>query len=105
MFSVNPVAIWARKLFLKKYFFNKNLVSPKTPKILFSFCLTASLTIISGDVYIKSAQSGFFVGQVSEGQFEYSDLNGWMTPREAAKICEKDKKCGGFTYKVTITKN
>ena len=75
------------------------------PTILRVFCLMAFLTIISGDVNIRITQSGFFVGRVSEGQFEYSDLNGWMTPREAAKLCEKDKKCGGFTYKVTITQN
>ena len=25
----------------------------------------------------------------------------WMTPPEAALICEEDPQCGGFTYKVT----
>ena len=60
------------------------------------------LIIIIGGVNIKAAESGLFVGRVSEGQFEYSDLNGWMTPREAVQLCEEDKKCGGFTYKVRI---
>ena len=26
----------------------------------------------------------------------------WMTPPEAALICEEDPQCGGFTYKVTL---
>lgn len=47
----------------------------------------------------ESVQSGFFVGRISEGQFEYTDLNGWMTPRKAIDLCENDEKCGGFTYK------
>ena len=51
---------------------------------------------------MKSAQSGLFVGRISEGQFEYTDLNGWMTPMKAIRLCEEDKKCGGFTYKVTL---
>ena len=55
---------------------------------------------VSGNFDLKSAQSGFFVGRISEGQFEYTDLNGWMTPRKAIEICEGDDKCGGFTYKV-----
>jgi hypothetical protein len=50
----------------------------------------------------ESVQSGFFVGRISEGQFEYTDLNGWMTPRKAIDLCENDEKCGGFTYKVVI---
>ena len=61
-----------------------------------------SLVLISADVNIESAPNGFFVGRISEGQFEYTDLNGWMTPRTAIQLCEEDKKCGGFTYKVTI---
>ena len=60
------------------------------------------LVITRGDLSIENAQNGFFVGRVSEGQFEYPDLNGWMTPRKAIQDCEEDKKCGGFTYKVTI---
>ena len=48
----------------------------------------------------NSSNGGFYVGRISEGQFEYSDLNGWMTPRRAQNICENDLKCGGFTYKV-----
>ena len=61
------------------------------------------LVIISGDVDITSATSGLFVGRISEGQYEYSDLNGWMTPRKAIQLCEMDMKCGGFTYKVKIS--
>ena len=29
-------------------------------------------------------------------------LRRWMTPPEAALICEEDPQCGGFTYKVTL---
>ena len=46
------------------------------------------------------ANAGFYVGRISEGQYEYSSLNGWMTPRTAQDVCETDQQCGGFTYKV-----
>ena len=39
------------------------------------------------------------VGRISEGQYEYDKLNGWMTPRTAESLCENDGQCGGFTYK------
>ena len=45
----------------------------------------------------------FVVGRLSEGQYEYSKLNGWMTPQRAKKRCDRDVKCGGFTYKGFIT--
>ena len=48
----------------------------------------------------ETLQSGFSVGRISEGQFEYSELNGWMTPRRARSLCENNSECGGFTYKV-----
>ena len=65
--------------------------------VLIAFFL---FTAAGGNFDLKIAQSGFFVGRISEGQFEYSDLNGWMTPRKAIEVCEGDEKCGGFTYKV-----
>ena len=58
------------------------------------------INIVSSSLPGERVQEGFYVGRISEGQFEYSDLNGWMTPRNAKDICEKDAKCGGFTYKV-----
>ena len=48
----------------------------------------------------ETVKSGFSVGRISEGQFEYSQLNGWMTPRRARSLCENNSQCGGFTYKV-----
>ena len=77
---------------------------------LMSFLLQAFVHMffidcLCGNLIGNSVQSGFFVGRISEGQFEYSDLNGWMTPRTAKDLCENDEKCGGFTYKVFIKKN
>ena len=45
----------------------------------------------------------FKIGRLREGQFEYPRLNGWMTPDRAKRRCDKDEKCGGFTYKGFIT--
>ena len=28
------------------------------------------------------------------------DFFSWLTPTQAAKLCEEDPQCGGFTYKV-----
>ena len=57
-------------------------------------CLVLSiLPIINGHGLLR-------VGRISEGQFEYAALNGWMTPREGKDLCDKDPQCGGFTYKV-----
>ena len=49
----------------------------------------------------RESPSGLYVGRIPEGQYEYPDLNGWMTTKEAIDLCENDAKCGGFTYKVT----
>ena len=49
---------------------------------------------------LETVEPGFSVGRISEGQFEYSELNGWMTPRRARSLCENNSQCGGFTYKV-----
>ena len=35
--------------------------------------------------------------------FEYSNINGWMRPSEAVKLCEDDLQCGGFTFHGTLT--
>ena len=43
---------------------------------------------------------GFHIGRLSEGQFEYPALNGWMTADSAKQLCDNDSVCGGFTYKV-----
>lgn len=48
--------------------------------------------------FLEHVEAGFQVGQVSELYFDYSTLNGYMTPSEAAERCEEDVQCGGFTY-------
>ena len=52
---------------------------------------------------ILQINAEFQIGRLREGQYEYPKLNGWMTPGRAKKRCDKDEKCGGFTYKGFIT--
>ena len=52
---------------------------------------------------ILQINTEFKIGRLREGQYEYPKLNGWMTPSRAKKRCDKDEKCGGFTYKGFIT--
>ena len=52
---------------------------------------------------ILQINAEFQIGRLREGQYEYPKLNGWMTPSRAKKRCDKDEKCGGFTYKGFIT--
>ena len=67
------------------------------------FSLTISyIALVSLLDTTSSLYGGFSVGRISEGQFEYSDLNGWMTPKKATDICKNDSQCGGFTYKVKL---
>ena len=54
-------------------------------------------------ILLPFSSSDFLVGRLREGQFEYPKLNGWMTPARASQICDRDPKCGGFTYKGFIT--
>ena len=44
----------------------------------------------------------FLVGRVREGQFEYPRLNGLLTKETAKLMCDRDKMCGGFTYKGSL---
>ena len=43
--------------------------------------------------------TNWFIGRVPPGRFEYPQNNGWMLPHKAAKLCEYDIQCGGFTFK------
>ena len=45
--------------------------------------------------------SGYFVGRIPPEQFEYRELskNNWMSPNEAARLCETDLECAGFTFR------
>ena len=47
---------------------------------------------------IDSADGVFYTGRVDHSLNEMNRLNGRMTPRKAAVICELDDECGGFTY-------
>ena len=44
----------------------------------------------------------FLFGRIPPGYFEYPALNGYYSPKEAAKVCESDTACGGFTFKGVI---
>ena len=44
-------------------------------------------------------KSKFLLGRIPPGCFEYPELNGYFSPKEAIKICESDTSCGGFTFK------
>ena len=41
----------------------------------------------------------WYVGRVPPLHFEYPDINGYFTPKNAIHICENDLQCGGFTFK------
>ena len=71
-----------------------------------SSCLQAilHLCLVIFIIICNSSNGWFYVGRISDGHFEYSYLNGWMTPGKAQNICENDPKCGGFTYKVSQDK-
>ena len=43
----------------------------------------------------------WYVGRTPPSSFEYSKINGFYTPNQAQSVCEKDRQCGGFTFKGT----
>ena len=65
--------------------------------IIFVIILMAEMNTFSSE----AIEQGWFIGRVPPGRFEYHTINGWMLPEEAAVSCEKDQKCGGFTFKGT----
>jgi hypothetical protein len=60
--------------------------------------MSVNLRIIIQVIVLKLCSAGFSTGRIKEGSFEYSTLNGWMTPKEAVKLCEEDVGCAGFTF-------
>jgi hypothetical protein len=46
-------------------------------------------------------KSKFLIGRIPPGRFEYPQLNGYFSPKEAARVCEADAACAGFTFKGT----
>ena len=55
-----------------------------------------------GKVKIKKKGKSFLVGRIPPGQFEYPELNGFYTPKEAQKVCDEDLQCAGFSFKGKI---
>ena len=47
-------------------------------------------------------KQNFLYGRIPPGSFEYPVLNGYYSPKEAAKVCEADTACGGFTFKGVV---
>ena len=60
-------------------------------------------TLLLPLMLVTVCRAQFLVGRLREGQYEHPALNGWMTPHRARTRCERDKTCGGFTYKGFIT--
>ena len=48
--------------------------------------------------FSSAVLSSFLIGRLREGQWEYTRLNGWLTPDRAKLRCDRDTRCGGFTY-------
>ena len=65
--------------------------------------MTSMYTCLISLILLSSGSSDFLVGRLREGQFEYPRLNGWMPPGRARRRCDRDPKCGGFTYKGFIS--
>ena len=55
---------------------------------------------ISSDQY---KDKSWHLGRVPPSKFEYSKLNGFYSAEMAHKICNKNIRCGGFTFKGTKT--
>ena len=51
--------------------------------------------------YNKFINKSWFVGRTPPSKFEYSELNGFYSPKKARQICENNFQCGGFTFKGT----
>ena len=49
----------------------------------------------------EKVKTKFTFGRIPPGSFEYSELNGFYSPKKAVTICEGDPACGGFTFKGT----
>jgi hypothetical protein len=58
-------------------------------------CQRQALQLITKITAIKSFTT------FTPGRFEYPNLNGYYSPKQAVKLCEEDLSCGGFTYKGT----
>ena len=57
-----------------------------------------TIAVLLYSLFVELVQNRFSSGMIHPGVFEYSDINGWMKPSEAAQLCENDLQCGGFTF-------
>ena len=57
-----------------------------------------TIVVLLHSLFVKLVQNRFSSGIILPGVFEYSDINGWMKPSEAAQFCENNLQCGGFTF-------
>ena len=69
--------------------------------LFFVFCLI-DFGLIKKVPKKNEKKQNFLFGRIPPGYFEYPDLNGFYSPKAAAKVCESDTACGGFTFKGVI---
>ena len=69
--------------------------------VIFGSCLVSFGTVGTkfNTLNSNSIQFHWFVGRVPPSMFEYPNLNGFYSPKDAKSLCERDLQCGGFTYK------
>ena len=69
-------------------------------RTFWAFCLGWALVGAKKGKTGKTIKTtGFFVGQIPLGKFEYPDLKAVLKPQQARVICENDLECAGFTWK------
>ena len=49
-------------------------------------------------LWYQAANCDFRIGRIPPGNFEYPELSGHMSIREAVMNCENDVTCAGFTF-------
>ena len=79
-------------------FFSKMKLLTTLSFILFLFDASLSKKVLKK----TDKKQNFLYGRIPPGSFEYPVLNGYYSPKEAAKVCEADTACGGFTFKGVV---
>ena len=74
----------------------------KYPIFLVFVCCLALQTLAKKVSKKNENKHNFLIGRIPPGYFEYPVLNGYFSPKEAAKVCEADTACGGFTFKGVV---
>ena len=71
-------------------------------KMFLRVAIIMLIVFCNQNVWSKSvSKSKFLIGRIPPGRFEYCELNGFFSPKNAVRICEADPSCGGFTFKGT----